>query len=308
MVRALVPHETVCINVVDEAMEAHVRDCLKQAGVDPDGNVRCFPIPTDDAWIRDHGPLFLVGKGSPGARDRVLLDFAFNAWGGKYPPWDRDSAVPRAMAKQLGLPRIETDWVLEGGSIDGNGADVVLTTESCLLHPNRNGNANGDPPDRLAVEDRLCETLACEQVIWLDGGIAGDDTDGHIDDVARFVSADRIICVREDDAHDVNARVLANNWQRLRAARDRRGRSFDLISLPMPPPIEIDAARCPASYTNFYLANQVALVPVFDVPTDLRALSILADCLTGREIVPIYARDLVIGLGAVHCLTQQEPA
>jgi len=212
------------------------------------------------------------------------------------------------MAKQLGLSRIETDWVLEGGSIDGNGANVVLTTESCLLHPNRNGNANGDPPDRLAVEDRLCETLACEQVIWLEGGIAGDDTDGHIDDVARFVSADRIVAVREDDAHDVNARILANNWQRLRAARDPRGRSFDLISLPMPPPIEIDAARCPASYANFYLGNQVALVPVFDVPTDLRALSILADCLAGREIVPIYARDLVIGLGAVHCLTQQEPA
>ncbi|MCP4039734.1 MAG: agmatine deiminase family protein [bacterium] len=308
MVEALVAHERVCINVVDEAMQARVRVRLGEHGVDPDRGIRFFEIPTDDAWVRDYGPLFVTGPGPGGGRKCVLLDFVFNAWGGKYPPWSRDSAVPEAIAKQLDLPRIALDWVLEGGSIDGNGAGSILTTESCLLDPNRNPDPQGQAPSRRAVENRLSEALGCEQWVWLEGGIAGDDTDGHVDDVARFISRDCIVAVREDDTHDANARILASNWDRLRAARDLRGRPFELVSLPMPPPIEIGGARCPASYANFYLANEVALIPVFDVPTDTRALSILADCLEGREVVPIPARDLIIGLGAVHCLTQQEPA
>lgn len=299
IVRALAPHEPVHINACDEAMIERVQATLSRGGVDPDANVRLHPTPTDDAWVRDHGAIFVEH-----AEQLVALDFRFDAWGRKYPPWDRDDAVARAMASHLGCESRRVDFVLEGGAIDGNGAGTLLTTESCLLHPNRSHDA---PRSRASVEAELRATLGSDHFVWLAGGIAGDDTDGHIDDVARFVAEDRIVCVREDDASDVNAAVLGENWARLRAARDRRGRPFDLVSLPMPPPIEHAGHRLPASYANFYLANGVALVPVFDVPSDVRALAILADCLPGREIVPIEARVLVVGLGAVHCLTQQVP-
>ncbi|MDP6980939.1 MAG: agmatine deiminase family protein [Myxococcota bacterium] len=312
MVRALVPHERVHINAGGEALTARVRDRLAIAGIDPEHDVELHEVETDDAWVRDHGAIFVQQHHATatGRREtsRVALDFRFNAWGGKYPPWSRDDAVAAAMAKHIGAEHRRIDFVLEGGSIEGNGAGSVITTESCLLNPNRNPRADGSPPTRDEVEAELRDALAVDQVIWLAGGVEGDDTDGHIDDVARFVAEDRIVCVREDDAHDPNAAVLAENWSRLRAARTPRGQPYDLVSLPMPPPIEHAGDRLPASYANFYLANDVALVPVFDVPTDARALAVLADCLPGREIVAIEARSLVLGLGAVHCLTQQVPA
>jgi agmatine deiminase len=308
IVVALCPSENVCINVLDAAMEDRVRKLLVEVGIDPDLRVRFFPIATDDAWIRDHGPVFVVAEGVPGERERALIDFRFNAWGEKYPPWDRDDAVPAAMAKQLGLRKFDArHWVLEAGSIDGNGSGCVLATESCLLNPNRNRGADGAAPEREEVEAQLASSLACEQVLWLGDGIAGDDTDGHIDDIARFIAPDRIAVALEEDPHDDNYAPLRENWQRLRVLRNDRGQPFDLVPLPMPPPIVIDGQRCPASYANFYLANETALVPVFDVPSDTRALAILADCLPGRDVVGISSRDLVVGLGAVHCLTQQEP-
>ncbi len=312
IVRALVPHEQVHINAGDEVLAARIRERLARAGVDPERNVELHEIETDDAWVRDHGAIVVqkpdCAPVERGETSRIALDFRFNAWGGKYPPWSRDDAVAAAMAQRIGAEHRSLDFVLEGGAIDGNGAGCVITTESCLLNPNRNPREDGSSPTREEVEAVLRDALASEHFIWLEGGIAGDDTDGHIDDVARFVAEGRIVCAHEDDASDVNAATLAENWSRLRAARDPRGRAYDLVSLPMPPPIEHAGDRLPASYANFYIANGVVLVPVFHVPTDARALAILADCLPGREIVAIEARSLVRGLGAVHCLTQQVPA
>jgi agmatine deiminase len=238
-----------------------------------------------------------------GGRERLLLDFVFDAWGRKYPPWDRDDDVPRRTAEALGLPRRRVDVVLEGGSIDGNGAGTLLTTESCLLHPNR-----GAGRTREGLEEVLRETLGATHVVWLGGAVAGDDTDGHVDDLARFVGPRTVVAAVEERPGDENAAPLARNLERLRASTDQDGRLLDVVELPMPPPVVVDGQRCPASYANFYLANGVALVPVFGAPADARALAILRELLPGRDVVGIPSADLVAGFGAVHCLTQQEPA
>ncbi len=301
MVRALHAHEMVCINVQDEAMEARVRALLLQGGVDVERSVRCFQIPTDDAWVRDHGPIFVVRQ-KDGRRERALLDFGFNAWGGKYPPWQRDDAVPQQMAEQLGLPRFPLPWILEGGSIDGNGRGLVLTTESCLLHPNRGA---GRTREMLAA--MLERTLGAKRVLWLAGGIEGDDTDGHIDDVARFVDASTVVAVLEEDAASPHAAILQENARRLRRMRDLDDKPLRVVPLPMPQPRVVAGQQCPASYANFYIGNGSVLVPTFEAPSDERALAILRELFTGRDVVGIDSRDLVVGLGAVHCLTQQEP-
>jgi len=306
MVGALVVHEAVRINVADAAMEEHVRRRLEAGGV-ATARVEFFAFPTDDAWVRDHGPVFLVRdfllRDHAGRRERALVDFGFDAWGGKYPPWDRDDAIPRQVAEALALPRFAAGFVLEGGSVDGDGAGTVLTTESCLLHPNR-----GAGRTRESMEERLRDFLGAEQVLWLGDGIVGDDTDGHVDDVTRFVAPGTVVTALESDASDPNHGPLAENLRRLRRLRDARGKPLAVATLPMPPPLHSEGERLPASYANFYLANRVALVPVFGAPSDERALAVLGEVLPGREIVPIPARDLVHGLGAVHCLTQQEPA
>jgi agmatine deiminase len=304
IVRALLPHEAVQVAAGDGALEARARRVLAEAGVDPAAGhgVRFHPIATDDAWMRDHGPTFLV-RDADGQRELALVDFGFDAWGGKYPPWDRDAAVPEAVARRLGVRRFAPGGVLEGGAIDGNGAGTVLTTESCLLHANRGART------REQVEALLAETLAARQVVWLGDGIAGDDTDGHVDDFARFVSADTVVVVRPDDDAHPDAAALADAHARLRRARDADDKPLRVATLPAPPPVRgPDGAPLPASYANFYLANGVCLVPVFAAAEDARALATLAGLLPGREIVPIDARVLVVGLGAVHCLTQQQPA
>ncbi|MDX1649587.1 MAG: agmatine deiminase family protein, partial [Myxococcota bacterium] len=192
-------------------------------------------------------------------------------------------------------------------SVDGDGEGTVLTTEQCLLNPNR--RAPGEAPrTRAAMEARLADWLGAERVLWLGGGIEGDDTDGHVDDVARFVAPGVVVAAEQRDPADPDHAPLAANLERLRGMRDARGRRLEVVPLPMPPRVEAAGARCPASYANFYLANEVALVPVFDAAQDARALAILRELLPGREVVGIPARTLVVGLGAVHCLTQQEPA
>jgi agmatine deiminase len=236
-------------------------------------------------------------------RERAILDFGFDAWGGKYPPFDLDDAVPRHMAVSLGLPRFEADFVLEGGSIDGDGEGTILTTESCLLHPNR-----GPGRTRERVESWLADWLGARHVLWLGDGILGDDTDGHIDDITRFVAPGVVVTAIEDDPADANHEPLRANLARLRGMRDAAGRPLSIATLPMPPPVVIDGQRCPASYANFYLANGVCLVPVFRAPQDASALAVLRELLPGREVVGIDCRDLVYGLGAIHCVTQQEPA
>jgi agmatine deiminase len=304
MVRALLLHETVQVAAGDAALEARARRVLAEAGVDPAAGhgVHFHPIPTDDAWVRDHGPTFVV-RDADGLRELAVVDFGFDAWGGKYPPWDRDAAVPEAVARRLGVRRFVPGGVLEGGAIDGNGVGTVLTTESCLLHANRGGRT------REQVETLLAEYLAARHVVWLGEGIAGDDTDGHVDDFARFVAADTVVVVQPDDDAHPDAAALADARARLDAARDADGKPLCVATLPAPPPVRgPGGAPLPASYANFYLANGVCLAPVFAVPEDERALATLAELLPGREIVPVDARALVVGLGAIHCLTQQQPA
>jgi len=304
IVRALHRRERVHIAVGDAALEARARRALAAAGVDPASGQGVFfhAIPTDDAWMRDHGPVFVL-RDRDGTSETAVLDLGFDAWGGKYPPWEHDAAVPAAVARELGLHCHATGGVLEGGSIDGNGAGTVLTTEACLLHPNRGGRS------REQAEELLAEALGARQVIWLSDGIAGDDTDGHVDDVARFVSSDTVVTAVPGDPNHADAAVLRDAERRLRAARDAEGRPLRVATLPVPPPMRDPAGSpLPASYANFYLANGVCLLPSFGAAEDAQAEAVLAELLPGREIVRIEARTLVRGLGTVHCLTQQQPA
>jgi len=300
-VRALAGRELVRLAVRDAAMELEARRALAHAGVDVDAVVELHRVPTDDSWLRDSGPIFLVRGEGPG-RERLLAHFRFNGWGGKYPPFDLDQAVPRAVGDALRLPRVEIPFVLEGGSIDGNGRGTVLTTEACLLHPNRERRRT-----REQMERRLAEWLGATHVLWLGDGIVGDDTDGHVDDLARFVDAGTVVTAVEDDASDANHAPLAENLRRLKSMRDQDGKPLAVVPLPMPPRHVVEGQRCPASYANFYLANGCALVPTFGAPQDARALAILRECLPGRDVIGVPCGDLVLGLGTIHCLSQQEP-
>jgi agmatine deiminase len=295
-VATLAAGETVRINVLGPEHEAHVRGLLG-AVADVSGVV-FHHFPTNDAWCRDHGAIFVHDD----AGRLAALDCGFNAWGGKYPPWDLDDAIPASMADALGVPRFEGGMILEGGSIDVNGAGTVLTTRQCLLNENRNPGLG-----RAAIEERLGLLLGVRQVLWLGDGIVGDDTDGHIDDITRFVAEDAVVTVVEPDPGDPNHVPLAENLALLREMRLIDGRPLRVFELPMPEPVELDGVRLPASYANFYIGNEVVLLPAFDQPADAEAARILAGCFPGRRIVPIRATELVVGLGAFHCLTQQVP-
>ena len=236
-------------------------------------------------------------------RERALVDFEFDSWGKKYGPWDLDTQVPKKMAAALKLPRFEAGLVLEGGSIDGNGRGTILTTESCLLNPNRGAGRTREKMERV-----LADFLGATNVLWLADGIAADDTDGHIDDITRFVGPATVVTALEEDSHSDNYKILRDNRQRLLSFRDEAGKPLDVIDLPMPPDLYIDGQRCPASYANFYIANRAVLVPVFGAKMDSRVLSILREAFAPREVIGIPCADLVFGLGAIHCVTQQEPA
>jgi agmatine deiminase len=298
-VAALSAGELVRINVLDEGHEKHVRNLLE--GHATAANVRFHRFATNDAWCRDHGAIFLTRPDA--GRDPLLaLDFRFNSWGGKYPPFDLDNAIPPKMADALGVPCHSIDMVLEGGSIEVNGAGALLTTEQCLLHPNRNpAMSKGD------IENTLRDNLGVRQCIWLGEGIVGDDTDGHIDDLTRFVGEDTVVTVVERDRSDDNHEPLAENRERLAIIRLDDGRSLKVIEMQMPRPVEFEGDRLPASYANFYIGNTVVLMPTFDDPADEPNRSTLAGCFPGREVIGIDCTDLVLGLGTFHCLTQQVP-
>ena len=297
-VAALSRSETVRINVLDQRHQDHVQNLL--SGKVERDRVVFHQFPTNDAWCRDHGAIFVTrSAGSPAA---LALDFRFNAWGNKYPPFDLDNAIPGKMAAALGVPAYPVDMVLEGGSIDVNGRGVLLTTEQCLLHPNRNPHMGRD-----AIEQTLRDTLGVQQIVWLNEGIVGDDTDGHVDDLTRFVSEDVVVTMIEHSRSDENYEVLAENRQRLDEARFIDGAPLRVIELAMPRPLEYRGDRLPASYANFYIGNTVVLMPAFNDPADEPNRRILAGCFPGREVVPIDCSDLVLGLGTFHCLTQQVP-
>ena len=298
VVRVVQQRTPLYIVVDGPAREEHARRRLAERGVEPSVDIEFVEIATDDAWLRDTGPIVVEEAG-----ERVALDFRFDSWGGKYPPWDRDDRVAAQLAARMRLPRERVDFVLEGGAIDGNGAGAVLTTESCLLNANR-----GEGRSRSALEQLLGERLGADRVLWLEAGIVGDDTDGHVDDVARFVGSDTVVAAVEPDESDANHRALAANRERLRRMRTASGGSLSVVEVPMPRPLHVGGRRLPASHVNFLLTNGVALVPVFGGPSDARALDALRECLPGREVVGIPSGDLVGGWGAVHCLTQQVPA
>lgn len=293
---ALAAGEVVHINALDAGHRAAILE--RFTGRVPPGRVVAHVIPTDDAWCRDHGAIFVIDEQDK----RVALNFRFNAWGGKY-PFARDDVVPARMAELLGVPTVAVDIVLEGGSIDVNGAGTVLTTEQCLLNPNRNPTLR-----RADIEAALCRYLGVVQVLWLGDGIVGDDTDGHVDDLTRFVAEAAVVTMVEQNRNDANYAPLADNLARLRQMRLADGRGLTIIELPMPEPVLGARGRLPASYANFYIGNTVVLLPVFDCPQDARAIDIIARCFPQRRVVPIDCRDVVEGLGTLHCLTQQIPA
>ncbi|MFP6654439.1 MAG: agmatine deiminase family protein [Myxococcota bacterium] len=306
IVRAVLPGESVEINVLDPAMAARVRERLRTGGVENFETVRFHLVPTDDAWIRDHGGVFVVEGQGADARHRRLMDFEFDAWGGKYPPWDRDAKVAAEMARIAGVPATQFKMVFEAGSVDGDGEGTILTTESCLLNPNR--RRVGQDRSRESLEAFLAETLGARRILWLAEGLEGDDTDGHIDDLTRFISPGRVATVVAADPADLDFQVQRANRRRLESMLDSAGRSLEIIDLPAVGPLAGSVGRLPASYANFYFSNQALLVPTFGVDQDREALSILESVVRDRPVVPIPSQCLIQGLGTVHCLTQQEPA
>jgi agmatine deiminase len=306
IVRRILPHEKVRILVNSPAHEAKARRVLQRAGALSD-DVEFFSIPTNRAWARDFGPLY-VRRGP--ASLLAIAGFRFNAWA-KYPDWELDCEVSRKISEATGRPLIPVDFrggsfVLEGGSIDVNGRGSLIATEECLL--DQEVQARNPGAGRVDVESVLRESLGAAHVLWLSRGIAGDDTHGHVDDLCRFTGPRTIVLCREPDPADQNHRPLEENRERLEGCRLEDGSRPELAFIPMPSPLFHAGQRLPASYANFYIANGTVLVPTFNDPNDRQALGILADLFTGRTVVGIHAVDLVWGLGTLHCLTQQEPA
>jgi agmatine deiminase len=294
-VAAVAPHEEVHILAGRSAVMADARAQVGQIA-----NVTLHDIPTNDCWVRDFGPLFLVGDDD---QPPAMVDFRYNAWGGKYPPFDDDDRATARINDELKLRRFEVPIILEGGSIDVNGKGTILTTEACLLNPNRNPQLS-----RQEIEQYLTDYLAARHVIWLAGDMAGDDTDGHIDQLARFVDERTVLAAVEEDPTDENYVPLRDNVRRLQKATDQDGRPLTVATLPMPRPKYHDEQRLPASYANFYIANGVVVVPAYDDPADAVAAAVLGRLFPTRRVQSIRALDLVWGLGAFHCMTQQQPA
>jgi agmatine deiminase len=291
--------EKVRINAAGR-LQKRARRLVERAGADM-ANVEFFDHLTNDAWCRDHGPIF-VRSGRTGKV--AVTDWKFNSWGGKYPPYALDNRVPARVARALGFRRFASRMVLEGGSIDVNGAGLLLTTEACLLNRNRNPRLG-----RSQIERNLGAFLGVTGVLWLGDGIAGDDTDGHVDDLARFFSEDGIVACVEPNRRDVNFPALDDNLRRLRAFRNPTGGRFRIEMLPMPAPCERRGRRIPASYANFLVVNGAVLMPAFRQPRrDREAAEILGSCFPGREVVPIDCLELAWGLGTLHCISQQQPA
>lgn len=299
IVRYLSNVEWVRILVPSGAAQAQAERVFRKAGANL-AAVEFFRCPTDRSWTRDFCPIFVrdaVGR-------IVITDWRFNGWA-KYANWKRDNAVPGWIARKLNIPREAIDVVLEGGSIDVNGCGAMLTTEECLLSPVQ---ARNPQLSREQLEECFARYLGVSKVLWLNRGIAGDDTHGHVDDLARFVNPNTVVTVVEKNRDDDNYEPLRENLQRLRGMTDQDGKPLRVVTLPMPHPVIFNGQRLPASYANFYIANRMVLVPTFNDPHDRVALNTLARLFPDREVIGIHAVDLVLGLGTLHCMTQQQPA
>ena len=296
MVDALTESEPVCINVCNGAHEAEARAVLE--GIAPEC-ITFYQIPTNEPWCRDHGPIFLTREQDPML---AIVDWDYNGWGNKYPPFDLDEVVPTRIAETLGLPAFYPRMILEGGSIDVNGAGACLTTEGCLLNPNRNPDLS-----RPEIEQRLRDYLGVTEIMWLGLGTEGDDTDGHIDNLARFVNVNTVLTIVEPDRSNPNYEPLQENLRRLQEMKIG-GRKLNITELPAVRRIVREDLVLPASYANFYIANTVVLAPVYGEPNDDITLGILREHFSTRKVVGIDCQELIWGLGAFHCLTQQQPA
>jgi agmatine deiminase len=291
--------EKVNINVVDAAMKTNVVMHLEKVGADLK-NIQIFLHPTNDAWCRDHGPAFLI---NPKEKKKLIVDWGYNAWGNKYPPYDLDDNIPTLIAQYYNLPVVYPGIVMEGGSVDFNGTGTLLTTTSCLLNPNRNPHLN-----QQQIETYLQNYYGVSNILWLGDGIVGDDTDGHIDDITRFVNNNTVVTVVEHNKADENYEPLQANLKMLASLKLETGNPLNIVELPMPSAIVYDDMRLPASYANFYISNKYVVVPVFRDKNDDKALDIIQQCFPDRKVVGLDSVDIIWGLGSFHCLSQQEPA
>lgn len=298
-VKYLADSEKVRINVADEAMKAFATGHLLQAGVNMQ-NVEFFFHPTNDAWCRDHGPAFLLNPAAE--QKKAVVDWNYNAWGGKYPPFDQDDIIPTLIANHYRLPLFNPGIIMEGGSVEFNGKGTILTSTCCLLNENRNPHLG-----RGQVEEYLHQYYGADQVLWVEEGIAGDDTDGHIDDTIRFVNEDTVLTVIETDKQDENYEILQQNLKQLQQMRLLNGKQLNIVTLPMPDAVVFEDQRLPASYANFYISNKYVIVPTFRCKKDDEALRVIAECFKDREVVGIDSTEIIWGLGSFHCLSQQEP-
>ena len=299
IVKTLSAYQRININVTGAEMRQDVEARLAKLGVDL-SLVTLYDIPTNDSWCRDHGPAFVVNQELP--QPLAVVDWGYNAWGGKYPPFELDDIVPSRIAEMRNLPVFYPGIIMEGGSIDVNGEGCLLTSRSCLLNPNRNPALT-----QSEIEGYLCDYYNVEKILWLDEGIVGDDTDGHVDDTARFINPNTIVAAVESNTADENHPILQNNLSALKSMTDLGGKAFRIVELPMPAPLSYNGQRIPASYINFLIANGVVLVPTFQDTNDTVALSILQREFPDRKVVGIDCIDLAWGLGTLHCISQQEP-
>jgi agmatine deiminase len=297
-IKVLADSERVCINVRDERLKNQVQLALSEAGANM-SHVDLLVHPTNDSWCRDHGPAFLV---NPAANPKkVIVSWRYNAWGDKY-PHELDELIPSLAGKYLGLPVFYPGIVMEGGAVEFNGEGTLLTTTACLLHENRN-------PHLLQheIEEYLMQYYGVRQVLWLDEGIEGDDTNGHIDDITRFFRPDGILTMVEPDRNDPNHAILEDNLKKLKTFRLLNGKQPDIVEIPMPAPVVFEDQRLPASYANFYISNKSVIVPLYRCPQDDQAMRILESCFPDRKIIGIDSVEIIWGLGSWHCLSQQEP-
>lgn len=289
--------EMVNINVADQLMKDEVSEALQKANISPD-HFTLHVHPTNDAWCRDHGPAFVTNRN---IGSKAVVSWLYNGWGGKYAA-ELDTLIPSRVAALLGLPVFYPDIVMEGGSIDVNGKGTLITTASCLLHPNRNPGLS-----QAQIEEYLIQYYGADKVLWLGDGIEGDDTDGHVDDLTRFVNENTVITMVEPNRSDKNHEPLKKNLAALKKMRMANGKQMNIIELPMPEPLYYEGQRLPASYANFYMANAGVMVPVFRCRQDDMALSILSECIKDRPVIAIDSTEIIWGLGSWHCLSQQEP-
>lgn len=298
-VKEISENEQVCINICNEKMEKEARALLEACGTNLN-KIQFYQHPTNDAWVRDHGPAFVIRNNA--IDPKAIINWSFNAWGEKY-AYELDNKIPEQIANVLHLPLFSPNVIMEGGSVDFNGTGSLITSASCLLNPNRNPSLS-----KKEIELQLMTFYGVEQVLWISGGILGDDTDGHVDDTTRFVSEDTVICAIAENKEDENYAILKENMSLLKKMRLPDNRPLNIIELPIPKrPICCEGKRLPASYANFYICNGKVIVPTYEDSNDERALQILSGLFPERKIVGLNSTDIVWGLGSWHCLSQQEP-